>query len=74
MKRHSNLPLMLLAALVMALSYLGGALAPPLRSAGAAGPAAPAITLPEWGAVQAATELLLDEVDDDLVYLPIIVR
>jgi len=58
----------------MALSYLGGALAPPLRSAGAAGPAAPAITLPEWGAVQAATELLLDEVDDDLVYLPIIVR
>jgi hypothetical protein len=77
MKRHSNLPLLFLTALVMALSYLGGALAPPLRSAAAAGtaaPAAPAITLQQWQAVWSAADLLLNDVGDNKSYLPLVMR
>jgi hypothetical protein len=75
MKRHSRLPLLLLAALIMALSYLGGALAAPLRNAGATAPVAPEVTTAQWGALQAALGLLLDN-SGDLVYqyLPTFLR
>lgn len=73
MRRPPRFSLLLLAALVLALAYLGGVLAPPLHSAGSAGPAAPEITLNEWGAVQAAMDLLLDGGDfDNFGYLPFI--
>jgi hypothetical protein len=74
-RRH----LFVLAALVMALSYLGGTLAPPLHAGpltpvGAAGPAAPAaITIEQWAAVDAAISVLLDQ-NQATVYLPMIER
>lgn len=66
MKHLSRLPLLLLAALVMALSYLGGALAPPLHGANPDGPSTVELTAPQWETLQTAMDLLLGE--DDLDY------
>jgi hypothetical protein len=79
MKRQSRLMVILLAALVLALSYLGGALAPPLRSVRASSavvmkPFAADVSPAQWEAVQASTNLLLSGDDPDTVYLPLIRR
>lgn len=75
MKGHSRLPLLLLAALIVALSYLGGVLASPLRSADATVPLAPEITPAQWIAVQTVTGLLLgDSADLVYQYLPTFLR
>lgn len=75
MKRPSRLPLLFLAALVMALSYVGGALAPPLHGASRAGLAAPEVTYPQWEAVRAATDLLMGGGELDYFgYLPLLIR
>ena len=73
MKRPLNFPIMLFAALVMVVSFLGGALAPPLDSVFAARQEAPSITFPQLEAVQAMNELLL--VEDDIpanIFMPMI--
>ena len=75
LKRHAHLLRLLLAGLLLALAYLGGALAPSLLDVRASGSAAPAaITRPQLTALRAATDLLLGEVDSETVYLPLIRR
>ena len=64
LKHRAHLPRLLLAGLVLALAYLGGALAPSLLDVRASGPVAPAaITRTQLAARRAATDLLLGEVD-----------
>jgi hypothetical protein len=72
MKRLTHLALALLTVLVMVLSYLGGALAAPLRGPVALRPAAP--TEAQWAALRTMNELLLEVDADVLLYLPQLIR
>jgi hypothetical protein len=75
MKRRTRLLLLLSAALVVALSYLAGALAPPVRGvSAAASSAAPALTAQQWAGVEAAISLLLSGSEDQGLYLPLMRR
>ena len=65
---------MLLIPLLMALSYLGGALAPPLFATGAGAPEAQSLTPAQSAAIHAGTQLLLSDDADGSLYLPLIQR
>ena len=73
MNRRMKVRWVALAFAVMALSYLGGTLAPPLISAAVA-PAAPDITETQYKALQAAVNLLLGDDEAQSEHLPLIRR
>jgi hypothetical protein len=75
MKMQVRFAVILATILAMALAYLGGTFVSAQTSPLLSGPRAPALTQPQWAALQAATFLLLLEGEGDTpTYLPLVMK